>query len=490
MGSRRVLVTVFTTIIVTIFLAASITILGHAKALNRDPPDIGHVIATIQLEQGSAPVEIAYNPSNGYLYVASHNCSIYPNIDAAMLGENVICNEIFVINPKNNTVVATIDLGSLSEQPAGPWGMVYDPKNGYMYVTASFYSSVVIIINSTTNTIVGTIPVGLDPAGIVYDPSNGFLYVANWGAATISVINGTSNTVVATIDLGSPPIPNSNIPSGLLYGPVGMAYDPNNGYIYVTTNIVWSSSSPFGNVVFVIDSKTNRVVGKINVGPGPAGIVYDPDNGYIYVAITGLDIGNLPLYFSAGPGDTVSVINPRTNTVVDTITVGKGPFWIAYDPKNGYLYVTDTGSNEVTVIDGRTNTVIGTIPVGSEPAGIVYDPDNGYLYVVNYGSDSISVIATTAMPNTTAAQAAPITTTSTNTATVTSTAATSTTPVTVTVPVTVNVTATVAAATPMTVTTTVVSTVTVTKPAASTSLVEGIVIVMLIIAVIMLARRR
>jgi len=37
----------------------------------------------------------------------------------------------------------------------------------------------------------------------------------------------------------------------------------------------------------------------------------------------------------------------------------------------------------VSVINGATNTVIANIPVGSEPVGVAYDPSNGYIYVTN-----------------------------------------------------------------------------------------------------------
>ena len=62
--------------------------------------------------------------------------------------------------------------------------------------------------------------------------------------------------------------------------------------------------------------------------------------------------------------NTVSVINPTTNTVVATIPVGESPFGVAVNPANGLVYVTNAGSNTVSVIDPATNTVVATIPVG------------------------------------------------------------------------------------------------------------------------------
>ena len=48
------------------------------------------------------------------------------------------------------------------------------------------------------------------------------------------------------------------------------------------------------------------------------------------------------------------------------------------------MYVANSiGSNTVSVIDPATNTVVATIPVGSSPIGIAFNPDNGFMYVAN-----------------------------------------------------------------------------------------------------------
>ena len=116
-------------------------------------------------------------------------------------------------------------------------------------------------------------------------------------------------------------------------------------------------------------------------GIEPWGIVYDPQNGYIYVTDRG--------------SDSVSVIDPSTNKVIANILVGRFPLGIIYDPQNGYLYVANFGSNTVSVIDPSTNTVIANISVGLNPMGIAYDPQNGYIYVTNSLSGTLSIIATT-----------------------------------------------------------------------------------------------
>ena len=51
-------------------------------------------------------------------------------------------------------------------------------------------------------------------------------------------------------------------------------------------------------------------------------------------------------------------------------------------------------SDTVSVIDGKTNTVIETISVGDEPIGVAFNANNGDIYVTNDLDDTVSVIHT------------------------------------------------------------------------------------------------
>jgi YVTN family beta-propeller protein len=128
----------------------------------------------------------------------------------------------------------------------------------------------------------------------------------------------------------------------------------------------------------VKNSQSNPVISNIRVGSGPYGIAYDSSNGYVYVANWN--------------SNNVSVINGANNTVIASIAVGSEPQGVAYDSSNGYVYVTNEGSNSVSVINGANNTVIASIAVGSEPDGAAYDSSNGYVYVANWNSNDVSVI--------------------------------------------------------------------------------------------------
>ena len=92
------------------------------------------------------------------------------------------------------------------------------------------------------------------------------------------------------------------------------------------------------------------------------------------------------------------MINPTTNTVIATITVGSAPAGVAVNAANGDVYVTNDGSGTVSVIDAnpldtRTyNTVIATITVGTNPNAVAANATNNDVYVTNFTDNTVSVI--------------------------------------------------------------------------------------------------
>jgi YVTN family beta-propeller protein len=89
-------------------------------------------------------------------------------------------------------------------------------------------------------------------------------------------------------------------------------------------------------------------------------------------------------YIANGLSDNVTVIDTRTNTVVDPpITVGDFPWGVAVAPDGKKVYVANINSGTVSVIDARTNTVAASFPVGSNPYGVAVSPDSRRVYVAN-----------------------------------------------------------------------------------------------------------
>jgi YVTN family beta-propeller protein len=199
------------------------------------------------------------------------------------------------------------------------------------------------------------IPVGAVPVGIAYNPDNGDIYVTNAGSHSLSVISGETNNLVATILVGRIPY--------------AVAYDPVNNHLYV--------ANLGANTVSVINVATKSVITTIPVGKQPSSIIYDPTNHNVYVVNYG--------------SKNISVIN-GSNKVVTNISVSTNPIDIAYNQDNGGIYVANAGANNVSVINSATNNLITNIPVGKNPTAVAYNPANNKIYVANKESGTISVI--------------------------------------------------------------------------------------------------
>jgi YVTN family beta-propeller protein len=74
-----------------------------------------------------------------------------------------------------------------------------------VYIT-DLDNSTVSVIDTATNTVTTTIPVGTGPSGVAVTPDGATVYVANQFSSTVTVIDTATNTVTTTIpDVGVSP---------------------------------------------------------------------------------------------------------------------------------------------------------------------------------------------------------------------------------------------------------------------------------------------
>gem|GEM_PF-785328 len=265
---------------------------------------------------------------------------------------------VSVINTTNNSIVATVQVGS------SPWGVGVSPDGTKAYVTNA-KSNTVSVINTATNKVTATINVGNFPEGVSFSPDGTKAYVVNYNDFTVSIINTATNTVTATVAVGR--------------GPYSVSFTPDGTKAYVT-------NSNYGRpgTVSVINTATNTVIATVTVGTYPVGLSISPDGTKAYVTNTN----------EGGIGTTVSVINTATNTVTGTITVGDWPIGVNFTTDGTKAYVTNDSSSSVSIINTATNTVIGTVAVGYNPNSISFSLDGTKAYVTNGGSNTVSVINT------------------------------------------------------------------------------------------------
>jgi len=252
-------------------------------------------------------------------------------------------NSITIIDIATNTISGTITGFD------GPSGMVITPDGNTAYVNnyggalgvGSGNGTTVRVVDLTTNTITGIpITVGLAPAALAITPNGKFVYVANYvdgnpGTGTVSIIQTSDNTVVGTIPGFS--------------GPFNIVISADGTRAYVT-NFGSNNFSPVGTTVSVIDLTTNQVIDSITVGTQPSGIAITPNGRFAYVTIYNtLYLG--PNYTDLTPGvGTVVIIDLCTNTLLcPVIVVGSSPAEVAITPDGTRAYITNYSSNNVSV---------------------------------------------------------------------------------------------------------------------------------------------
>ncbi len=381
---------------------------------------------------GLHPDGVAFDSSNGLLYVANHdsnNISVVDPSTNAVVGSlalptsscvdgsvavNNSSGHLFLASPCYGVYDVNIanDATVLISAAAGAMDVVYDNQTGEVYQAGQNYANYPFIqfIGPNNDTVWKTITL---PAPDVYpgvpavDWKTDELYVP-WGINT-SAVDLATNTLGPTLSLSAGPAVAS-----------ASTFDPDNGMVYVVTdypnyNVTeldpathrWVASSPAlpgqdtgiayssgsGRLLlagvqagdssgFVLMSSTLKVVGQPVSTVNPFGQSYfDPLTGYLFVPLPGI-----------GTYGNASVIDPSTGKIVAYVPAGVDPRAVWVDPNTGYGYIANFGPppaghvDNLTVFNARTFVATGSIPVGVEPFTLTYDPANGYLYVGNGGT--------------------------------------------------------------------------------------------------------
>ncbi|MBO0936674.1 bifunctional YncE family protein/alkaline phosphatase family protein [Fibrella sp. HMF5335] len=208
----------------------------------------------------------------------------------------------------------------------------------FLYIALNGNNQLVKVRLSDRQT-VWTVPVGVAPYGVAL--ANGRAFVTNW-AGPVPVVDSTNSASKAET---------AGVPWGQAY------IDPKTGAMSRGT-------------VSVIDQATGRAEAEIKVGLHPNAILSSTDGKTVYVA--------------NGNSDYISVIDPQTRQVTDSIFVGlfdsarqyvgSTPNALALDSAGTTLYVSNGLDNAVAVVSltapKTASRVQGYIPTQAYPAGL------------------------------------------------------------------------------------------------------------------------
>jgi YVTN family beta-propeller protein len=281
-------------------------------------------------------------------------------------------------------------------------GMAWNPSGDEFYVSGGVNDDLHVFrrTGSSFAELTPAIPLGhsaglglaVPPtaAGVGVDGAGKRVVVANYENDSVSIVD-LATRAVSELDLrpGKIDATKSGQPGGEY--PYWIEVKGNKAYI----------SSQRDREVVVLDLASATVRGRIVVGAQPNKMLLSHDRSKLYVA--------------NGGADTVSVVDTRTDRVIEEFQVtapeavlsnprgfkGANPNSLALSPDDRILYVTNGGINAVAVVelahpsgtksDGdmdenssyRTSHVVGLIPTGWYPESVTLSNDGRRFFVVN-----------------------------------------------------------------------------------------------------------
>lgn len=241
---------------------------------------------------------------------------------------------------------------TLANQATGPNAVAFLGPGSRVGVT-NRQTNDLTVVETTSNAVIGALATNLMPNGLAVQ--GGYAYAANFGSDTVTVFDPVTLALIRTLnDVGREPS--------------HMTVDPETGDVYVSAH--GSNEVTRLHNGFTVGHFTGLIE--------PYGLAFDP-------------VGRLLFVANRGSVHTVTVLDAHTAAVVSTISVGKEPFVLAFNPRSGHLFVVCGDEVKVYRSDDWTLVASIAIPPGAEE-GIALDAARGRVYVTSGDGDAITVI--------------------------------------------------------------------------------------------------
>lgn len=334
---RRLLVTAGQTAEVVALDPATGKILQHVPFPDADntPPRApgSDAMVAANLHAQISYTGLVFSPDGSRLYLSDVNGDV--KVFAVLKDHSLKGLSSFPLPPRNGT-------GRKAEIPAG---IAISPDGRRLYVAFNL-SNRLAELDAVTGQVLRTWDVGVEPYDVVLGRSK--VYVSNWGGRRPDAQSAT--------------------------GPAGQG-------TLVRVDAV--RHVPEEGSVSIIDINGGEPVKEILTGVHACGLAVSPDERYVVAANAG--------------SDTLSVIDTRTNAVVESICArqnpgdlfGAQPNAVAFDKSGDTLFVCNGTQNAVAVFrfEPAKSRLLGLVPVGWFPAAIVYDARQKCIAVANIKGD-------------------------------------------------------------------------------------------------------
>lgn len=314
-------------------------------------------------EVGSYPLNMALTKDRKYAIVTT--CGYREALSVVDVSTGAVVSQFDYKTSKNNP-----------DKDGLYYGLAIHPKTGDVYVSRGAQDKVSAYhvengkIAEVGTPIAPELPVSRKKlpyhfAGLAFNSNGSRLMVVNNQTNRATDFKGSVTFYDSTSGQSLFDVPVSGFPLACAYLTIGPSADA-KAYV----------GSERDGVIDVIDIANHSVKKSIRTGNAPVGMILNKYQNRLFVANSG--------------SDTVSVIDTKTDKVVDTITVrpadlrglpGAGPLGLALSDDEKFLYVTLGDMEALAVIDLTKRSLIGYTPTGWLPTSVVQS--GGHLLVTS-----------------------------------------------------------------------------------------------------------
>lgn len=328
------------------------------------------------------PISVTYDES-GYLWTADRGTALLQKIDSTAVQPGV---------------VAAVDLSSLGVSNVRE--VKYDPVSGHIFA-ACHESNIVVIVNKTTNAVIGKVLLGELARSTITDGAGNFFAAESPGGAGTSVLRKYSIAAVLAAypsngtQTASFPysfhIENMSFGGGFIWAAVGT-----QNYIHPPVLNVYQAG--YGGALLRIDPSTGTLVtARADRNRYVWNAFYAL--GSIWVGNTGPDIQRWdPATFSPqlSPGNPVYVTHPTDTPASFNTGMMTGEFaldhynsrvWMGSNISDRRIHYVDPATNVITVIQGH-NTFFNADSLAFGAANLAVGIDRAIWGTSRFGSIS------------------------------------------------------------------------------------------------------
>ncbi len=236
--------------------------------------------------------------------------------------------------------------------------------------------------------------------GLIFSPDGSRIYLSNVsGSLKVFSVNQTGRVAAAY----SIPLPPADAPRRKTEVPTGLAFSSDAMKLYVALNL--------GNRLAELEVASGRVLRTWDVGVAPYDVAVVGAKVYVSnwggrrpeadsvtgPAGKGTKVRVDPVRYIACEG-SVSIIDTAANRVTAELLTGKHACAMALSPSRRYLAVANAGEDTVSVIDTRTDRIVETLcarqepgdAFGASPNALVFDTSGKRLFVCNGTQNAIA----------------------------------------------------------------------------------------------------